>query len=490
MLFQTKIAQENLEVEIGKLATQASGSALVTLGQTTVLTTCQKGEIKPGTDFLPLSCNYEERFYAAGKILGSRFIRRESRPSTEAILISRTIDRGIRPLFPSELKNEIQIISTCLSWDKKNDPGLVAALGTSIALLVSDIPWHGPLATIRIGRAGEEFVLNPDYLQREEGILDLLISAIEEEDELLINMIELEGGEIPEEMLLEAIDFGRDSLQQLIDFQKKIKEKIGKEKVYPCYLGLKIDKTLEKEVKNFLEEEFKKVLFQKDKQKREKELKELKEKFLEKFNQEKEEKNELIRNIFEKEKTRIFKEIVLEKEERPDKRKLDEIREIEVKVNVLPRIHGSAIFSRGETKALSILTLGAPGDQQLFQEMEIQGKKRFLHHYNFPPYSTGDVGFLRGPGRREIGHGMLAEKALFSLIPKFEDFPYTIRVVTEIVSSNGSTSMASVSAASLALMDGGVPIKRPAAGISIGLISDEKFKNYKLLRLGIRKSTN
>ncbi len=482
MLFKTKIGEENLEVEIGELATQASGSALVKLGQTTVLATCQKGEIREGIDFLSLTCNYEERFYAAGKILGSRFIRRESRPSTEAILISRVIDRGIRPLFPDGFKNEVQIISTCLSWDKKNDPGLVAALGTSMALSVSEIPWNGPLATIRIGKIGEEFILNPDYLQREEGELDLFISVVNGKNGLLANMIELEGEEILEETLLEAFDFAQPTLQNLIDFQKEIREKTGKEKIYPSYLELEKDEKLEKKARKLLEGQLKEILFQGDKQKREKELKELKEKFLEEFSREKEEKKGFLKDVFEKEKTRIFEKTLLEKNERPDKRKLDEIREIDVKVNVLPRTHGSAIFTRGETKVLSILTLGAPEDQQLLQGMEIQGKKRFLHHYNFPPYSTGEVAPLRSPGRREIGHGMLAEKALFPLIPKFEDFPYTIRVVSEIVASNGSTSMASVSAASLALMDGGVPIKRPAAGIAIGLVTiDEEFSNYKIL---------
>ena len=481
MKFKTKIKEQELEVQIGGLAIQASGSCLIKLGETAILSTCQMGEERKGLDFFPLTCNYEERFYAAGKIMGSRFMRRESRPSLEAILTTRVIDRGIRPLFPKELKNEIQVISICLSWDKKNDPALLAALGSSIALSISEIPWKGPVATLRVGKINNEFILNPDYAQRQEGELDLLISAIEENKELLINMIEFEAKQVSEDTVLQAMDFVQPFLRQLIDFQKELIKDTAKEKVSIPDLTEESIK-LQGKAKKFLQGKLEQVLYQKEKQIRQAGLKNLKQGFLEEMNKDlKEEKQGLLEDIFEKEKARILRKGILEQEKRPDGRKLDEIREIAMEVGVLPQTHGSGIFTRGETKALSILTLGAPGDQQLSEGMEFSGKKRFLHHYNFPPYSTGEVGSLRGPGRREIGHGMLAEKAILPLLPKFEDFPYTIRVVSEILSSNGSTSMASTSAAVLALMDGGVPIERPVAGIAIGLITGEKLSQYKVL---------
>ncbi len=481
MEFKTELGKHKLEVQIGNLALQASGSSLIKLGETTLLITCQKGEKKSTLDFFPLTCNYEERFYAAGKILGSRFIRRETRPTTEAVLISRLVDRIIRPLFPENFKNEVQVIATCLSWDTESDPAILAVLGSSIALSVSEIPWHGPIGVVRIGKIGENFILNPTYLEREKSELDLVISGVEKEEEILINMLEFQGEEISEQTVLEAFDFAKPYLKKLIDFQKELTKKTGKEKIPLSPVSKDAD--LEKEIKKLLEKKLEKVLYQKDKQKRQEDSESLKEKILEKLEEkflktpikdvEKEEKIEEALRIFKEEKEKILRENILKKEKRPDGRKLDEIRQIKTEVGILPRIHGSGIFTRGETKALSILTLGAPGDQQLLDGMEIRGKKRFLHHYNFPPYSVGEVGPLRGPGRREIGHGALAEKALLPLIPKFEDFPYTIRVVSEILSSNGSTSMASISAATLALMDGGVPIQRGAAGIAIGLFIDE-----------------
>ncbi len=479
MDFETEIGKYKLEVQIGKLALQSSGSCLIKLGETSVLVTSQKGEETDCLDFFPLTCSYEERYYAAGKILGSRFIRREGKPTTEAVLISRLIDRIIRPLFPEDLKTEIQVIATCLSWDTENDPAILAALGSSIALSVSDIPWQGPVGVVRVGKIGDEFILNPDYSQREKSELDLVISGVEKNGEILINMLELQGNEVSEKTVLESFDFAEPFLKKLIDFQKEIIKKKGKEKILPS--PFEITPKLEKEVKKILGEKLKIALYQKEKKKRESDLKSLKEKILEKIGKEfGEEKNEEALIIFQKEKEKILRKNILENEKRPDGRRLDEIREIKAEVGVLSRTHGSGIFTRGETKALSILTLGAPSDQQLLEGMEIRGKKRFLHHYNFPPYSVGEVRPLRGPGRREIGHGALAEKALFPLIPKFENFPYTIRVVSEILSSNGSTSMASVSATTLALMDGGVPIERPAAGIAIGLITDKKTtqKNY------------
>jgi polyribonucleotide nucleotidyltransferase len=481
MKFETKIGEQKLEVQVDGLAMQASGSCLIKLDDTVILSTCQKGEERKDLDFSPLTCNYEERFYAAGKILGSRYIRRESRPTVEAILISRAVDRGIRPLFPKELKNEVQVVSTCLSWDGKNDPAVLAALGSSIVLSISEIPWQGPVATIRVGRVNEKFILNPSYPQREESELDLLISAVEENEELLINMIELESQQVSEDIVLEAVDFARPFLKRLIDFQKYLTKSAGKEKISIPILSEE-NSELKKKTKKFLEGKLKSALYQKNKQTRQADLKNLKQEFFEKMKESASEGgNGLLEAIFEKTKTQILRKTILLEEKRPDGRKLDETREISVEVGILPRTHGSGIFTRGETRALSILTLGAPGDQQFMEDMTFSGKKRFLHHYNFPPYSTGEVKPMRGPGRREIGHGMLAEKAILPLLPKFEDFPYAIRVVSEILSSNGSTSMASTSATVLALMDGGVPLERPAAGIAIGLITGEKLSDYKIL---------
>jgi len=492
MQFKKKLGKHDLEVRTGEFAIQASGSCLIKLGETTILATSQIGEERQDIDFFPLSCEYEERYYAVGKILGSRFIRREGRPSTEAILISRLVDRSIRPLFPKNLKNEVQVIATCLSWDGENDPATLALLGSSIALSISEIPWMGPVGAVRVGKVGERLILNPNYEEREDAELDLVISGIEENGHVLTNMIELRGEEVSETDVLKAIEFAKPFLKEIIEFQKEIRKKTGKEKI--TISPPPDDSDLREKVNKLLGTRLKNALYQREKLKRQNELEKLKEEVLEKISQElesspsqelknKEEKISSVKRIFEEEKRRILRENILEKEERPDGRKLDEVRKIEAEVGILPRTHGSGVFTRGETKALSILTLGSPSDQQLLEGMEISGKKRFLHHYNFPPYSVGETKPLRGPSRREIGHGMLAEKALFPLIPTFEDFPYTIRIVSEILSSNGSTSMASVSAASLALMDGGVPIKRPAAGIAIGLVTKEgdELKNYKIL---------
>lgn len=487
--FQVKLAKKEIKVEVGGLAEQASGCCLIKSGETSVLVTAQIGEEREELGFFPLTCDYEERYYAAGRIGGSRFIRREGRPSAEAVLNSRMIDRAIRPLFSENLKSEVQVIATCLSWDAQNDPVVAGLLGASLTLLISEIPWQGPIGVVRIGKIDNNFILNPTYEERENGKLDLVFSGIEEEGEILVNMIDGKGEEIGEETVLEAFEFAEPYLKTLIDFQKDIAKKIGKEKIKLEKAVLEPD--LEKAIKKFLEKRLEKAFYQKDKQKRNNDLESLREELREKIEKEfepasaeamadKEEKIKQALTIFEKEKERILKENILQKEKRPDGRKLDEVREIEAKVGILPRTHGSGFFSRGETKVLSILTLGAPGDQQLIEGMEMVGKKRFLHHYNFPPYSVGEVRPLRGPGRREIGHGMLAEKALFPLIPSFEEFPYTVRVVSEMLSSNGSTSMASVSGASLALMDAGVPIRRAAAGIAIGMIK-ESDKNWKLL---------
>ena len=484
--FQIEIGGRELSVEISNLAEQASGSCFVRYGDTEVLATAVMSKYERGEEgFFPLTVDYEERYYAAGKILGSRYIRRESRPSDEAITTSRLIDRTIRPLFPENLKRETQVIITCLSWDRENDPDIIGLIAASIAISESEIPWSGPITVVRIGRLKNgEMIINPTYAEREMSDLDLVLAAVSseasaKEEGILINMIEAEAAEVPEEVILKAVDFARPYLEKIINFQNQIIREVAKEKIK--IETLPQDLELEKEIKEFLGDRLEKVLFPR-KTERVEDISVLKEELI--FYIEGKYpgmgKGKYVKDFFEKEIERLIHENIILKERRPDGRKLDELREISCQVGLLPRTHGSGLFCRGQTKALSILTLGTPGDVKLLQGMEIIGKKRFMHHYNFPPYSTGEVKPIRGPGRRDIGHGMLVEKALLSLIPSFEDFPYTMRIVSEILSSNGSTSMASVSSSSLALMDAGVPIKEPAAGIALGLMQDKKG-NYKIL---------
>jgi len=463
MKFNLKLADKELKIEFKDLAEQADGSVFVSLGDTLVLTTAViSKQDRENLGFFPLTVEYLERYYAAGKIKGSRYIKREGRPSDEAICNSRLIDRAIRPRFPKHLKREVQVISTVLSWDGENDPDILGLLGASIALFISDIPWQGPLGVVRVCQKDGKFILNPSYEEREGNDLDIVFAGVEKDGDVLINMIEGNSEEVSEKTILGAFDFAENFLKKIIVFQKEIRKKIGKEKMV---LAEPVkDDALEREIKKFLEGKLEKAISEK----RIEELKEELSSFVEEDAQ-----RQYAFDFLDQEIDRLVHENIVKYNKRPDGRKLDELREISCQAGLLPRTHGSGLFCRGKTKSLSILTLGAPGDQQLLEGMEIVAKKRFMHHYNFPPYSAGGVGPLRGPGRREIGHGVLAEKALLPLIPDFEDFPYTMRIVTEILSSNGSTSMASVSSSSLALMDAGVPIKRPAAGIAMGLAGNK-----------------
>ncbi|OGZ22519.1 MAG: polyribonucleotide nucleotidyltransferase [Candidatus Nealsonbacteria bacterium RIFCSPHIGHO2_12_FULL_38_18] len=482
MKFELKLGEKILMVEINDLAEQASGSAIVQLGDTLVLAACvMSKETREDLDFFPLTVEYQEKYYAAGKIKGPRYIKRESRPSDEAICNSRLIDRAIRPLFPECLKNDVQVVATVLSWDAENDPDTIGLISASLALAVSNIPWGGPVAAVRVGRKEGKFILNPNYGERERCDLDILFAGVIEKGKLLVNMIEGGSEEAEDSAVLEAFDFAEKYLKDIVLFQEEIIKKIGKKK--SVIKALEKDSDFEKEIQNFLGEKLEKVLYQKDKSKREDDVFNL-ENDLISFIGEKYPnggKKKYVRDYFEKEIDRVIKGNILKNDRRPDLRKLDEVREIGCQVAILPRTHGSGLFMRGQTKALSILTLGAPGDQQILEGMEICGKKRYMHHYNFPPYCSGETGPMRGPGRREIGHGMLAEKAILPLIPSIDEFPYTIRVVTEILSSNGSTSMASVSSSSLALMDAGVPVRAPAAGIAIGLVHDKETGEFKIL---------
>jgi len=489
--FKLEIGGRELKVEVRNLAEQASGSVLVQYGDTLVLATAVISDQDiEGAGFFPLTVDYEERYYAAGKILGSRYMRREGRPSDEAILTSRFIDRAIRPRFPQHLKREVQVVVTCLSWDGENDPDTIGLIAASLALSISDIPWSGPIASLRIGREEEKFILNPVYSQREKADLDLALAGIESSishllgnkkgDGIIINMVEGEGKEVSENLVSEAVEFAKPHLEKIIEFQKEIIKNVGKGKIKieePIQ-----DLELEKEIKDFLSPKLENALYQQNKVDRKDNISALKEELLYYIEGKYPEmgKQGYAKDFFEKEIERTVHKNIIKSEKRPDGRKIDEIRKIQTEAGLLPRTHGSGLFIRGQTKALSILTLGAPGDVRLLEGMEIVGKKRFMHHYNFPPYSAGEIKPMRGPGRREIGHGMLVEKALLHLVPSFDDFPYTIRIVTEILSSNGSTSMASVSSSSLALMDAGVPIKEPATGIALGLMQDNQG-NYKIL---------
>ncbi len=481
--FKTEWAGRELKVELGRMAQQANGSVLITYGQTMVLATVAASQEPKEVSYLPLSVYYEEKLYAAGKIKSSRFIKREGQASNEAVLTARMIDRIIRPCFDKKIRNEIQAVVTVLSFDKENDPDVPALLAVSLALGISDIPWPEPVGAVRIGSSlvGEEasqkeWLLNPPYQAREENALDLVVAGKNGR----INMIEGEAGEISEDDVLSAISFAQPHIKQIIDFQNKIITEINPAKVsFPIEQA---DSALLEEMRSWLGEKLEKVLYQPGKSHRMEELGELEKGLIEQLGRGDEEKIKQIKELFEEEIDRLIHKNILEasagEEKRPDGRKLDEVREIKSQTGILPRAHGSGLFQRGETQALSVCTLGAPGEEQLVDGMEIEEKRRFMHHYNFPPFCTGETGPIRGPGRREIGHGVLAERALLPLIPKKDDFPYIIRVVSEILSSNGSSSMAAVSGSSLALMDAGVPLKRHVSGVAMGLVmsSPEKYK--------------
>lgn len=474
---------KTITLEFSRLAEQTNGSVITKMGETVILANVvMSKEDKPEIDYFPLLVDYEEKYYAVGKIYGSRFVRRETRPSEIAILTGRLIDRVIRPLFPKNLRREVQLVITCLSIDEENDPDILGIIAASAALATSDIPWNGPIAGIRIGWAENTgFIINPSYKEREGLALDLIVGGTKEK----INMLEAGAKEVPEEIILEAVQIAQKEISKLISAQEKIfSELLPKPKI--DISTKEIDSQLIAEVKNFLKDKLETAFFVPDKKSRQNNLRDLEILLLNHF-QEKNYQNELteIKFIFHEEINALLENSILEKEKRPDNRHLEEIRPIEAIIDILPRTHGSALFVRGTTQALSVVTLGAPGDTLTLQGMEITGEKRFIHHYNFPAYSVGEIGPLRGPGRREIGHGALAEKALMSLIPPKETFPYTIRVVSEILSSNGSTSMASVCASSLALMAAGVPLKEPVAGIAMGLITGKSSaaekEKYKIL---------
>ncbi len=487
--FETEFGGRTLRFEIGRLAQQATQSVWCQYGDTVALATVVLGQVKEGQDYFPLQVDFEERLYAAGRIKGSRFIKREGRASDEAILTGRLIDRSIRPLFNKDLKNELQVVITILSVDQENDSDVPALLAASAALALSDIPWDGPIGGLRIGRVENEFVLNPTYEARLKSDLDLFVAGTAEK----ILMIEAGAEQIPENSMQEAMEFGLKHLGKLSEFIRSVQKEVGKPKRNLADLLLKKEEDEETQI---TESNIQKVHewfsthaaqyltngLNVTKKSRKESVSTLKIDLDEYLKQEqigKEKRKKLlslIDGLVEKEITRA----ILEEGKRVDGRGLDDIRALSCEVGVLPRTHGSGLFSRGETQVLTIATLGSPGDEQTLDSMEEVGKKRYMHHYNFPGYSVGEVKRMMGPGRREIGHGALAEKALLPVIPTKEEFPYTIRLVSEVLGSNGSSSMGSVCGSSLALMDAGIPIKEPVAGIAMGLASNEKGA-YKIL---------
>ena len=477
--FTKKIANQDLTLEVSPLAERTNAAVLATYGETAVLVTAVMEGKDRDVDYLPLAVDYEEKFYAAGKILGSRFIRREGRPSDEAILSGRVIDRTIRPLFDHRIRRPLQIVVTVLSYDEENDPVFPALIAASTALGISDIPWNGPVAGVGTAKLGNEIVLNPknsDLKNSGKVEFDAFIAGTNN----AINMVELAGNSADEADILEAASYALTGINELVSWQNEIIEEIGQPK---AEMKLKEPKAeLVEVVKSFLADKLEAAVYTKGDTHYSGALNKVKtnlNEHLKSLNSSEEDLKDAD-SLFESELEELVCRNVLDSDRRPDGRKLDEVRDLHSEVAVLPRVHGSALFIRGNTQALAVATLGAPGAVQLIETIEFSGKKRFLLHYNFPPYSVGEARSFRGPGRRDIGHGALAEKAIIPLIPTAEEFPYTVRVVSEILSSNGSSSMATVSAVSLALMDAGVPIRQPAAGIAVGLVLAPDGR-YKLL---------
>lgn len=465
-IFKTDLAGRPFTVETGKLAQLSNGSCLVTYGETVVLVNANSSkEPKEGIDFFPLSVDYEEKLYSVGKIPGG-FIKREARPSEKAILTSRLIDRPIRPLFPKGYRNDVQVIATVLSVDHDCAPDVAAMIGSSIALSISDIPFMGPTASVNVGLVDGELIINPTSAQRENTDLDLIISGTKE----AVMMIEAGCKEVSEGQMLEAIMFGHDEIKKIVAFIEEIALEVGKPKQESKLI--KVDEEIDVAVKEYASDKILSALKTFDKTERNENLDKVKEETIEFFAEQFEGRIKQVKEVLGSIVKKQFRQMIIKENIRPDDRVLDEIRPISVEVAVLPKTHGSGLFTRGQTQALTIATLGSLGEAQRIDGLGEEDTKRYMHHYNFPPYCTGEAKFLRGPARREIGHGALVERALEPMIPSPEDFPYAIRVVSEVMSSNGSSSQASVCGSTLALLDAGVPIKGMVAGIAMGLIKE------------------
>lgn len=468
--FETTFAGRKLIVETGKMAGLANGSCLVRYGDTAVLVNVTMSkEPREGIDFLPLSVDYEERLYAVGKIPGG-YIKREGRPTTKAILVSRVIDRPMRPLFPKDYRNDTSINVLVLAVDPDILPEVPASIGASIALNISDIPFDVLVGTTKVGLVNDELVLNPNLEQREKSKLDLTVSATPEK----VCMIEAGADQVPDEKMLEAIKLAHEEIKGLCKFIDNIKSEVGKKKVE--YKSFEVPQDLKEFIASIATEKFELAVQTKDKNQRDENVSKVnefvKEEYIKKYGQELYDENKsMISEALYKAEKMAVRSLVIEESKRVDGRGLDEIRELSAEVGLFERVHGSALFSRGLTQVLSMVTLGSISEEQTFDGLDEEVTKRYIHHYNFPPYSVGEARPARGPGRREIGHGALAERALEPVIPSKEEFPYTIRVVSEVLSSNGSTSQGSICGSTLALMDAGVPIKEPVAGISTGLFT-------------------
>jgi polyribonucleotide nucleotidyltransferase len=464
-VLERSVAGRALSIQIGKFAQQASGAVAVQYGNTVVLVTaCVSSEPREGVDFVPLTVDYEERLYAAGKIPGS-FIRREGRPTEEAVITSRLIDRSLRPLLSKEFHNDVQVVATVLSVDQENDPDICALIGASAALTLSDIPFFGPISAMHVGYIDDALVVNPTLPQIEDSLLDLLVASSKEN----VVMVEAGAREVSEEILLEAIKLGHEANQEIIELQEELQRTYGKAKVE--IKSKELAPELSSQIASILGEKLSQVLEEPGKLQRDKALTSLKEetrdKLVDSFSEDE------INFAFETQLKAAVRGKILQTRRHLDGRQTKEIRPISCEVGILPRTHGSGLFARGETQVLTITTLGSTKREQLLDGLGLEETKRFMHHYNFPPFSTGEVKRIGTTGRREIGHGALVERAIAPVLPSEDDFPYTIRLVSEVLSSYGSTSMASACASTLSLMDAGVPIKAPVAGIAMGLVTGE-----------------
>ena len=477
-VFKTTWGGRPLQIEVGQLAKQANGAVLVRYGDTVVLSAAVASKEAKDTDFFPLTINYEEKMYAAGKIPGG-FIKREGRPSTEATLTARLIDRPIRPMFAEGFRNEVQVTNIVMSVETDCSPAMAAMLGSSLALSISDIPFDGPIAGVEVGRVNGEYVLNPTVEQAEQTDIELTVAGTKQ----AINMVESGAKEVSEKDMLGALLFGFDAIKELVAFQEEIVQAVGKEKMEVTLL--QVDEVLKKEIFDASYATMKAAVMTEEKLAREDNIEQVKidirEAYAEKFAGHEDEDHLLkeVKQITEDLEKDVVRELITIDKIRPDGRKLDEIRPLSSEVSLLPRVHGSGLFTRGQTQALSACTLASLGEHQIIDGLGVEVSKRFIHHYNFPQFSVGSTGRAGSPGRREIGHGALGERALAQVIPSEEEFPYTIRLVAEVLESNGSSSQASICAGTLALMDAGVPIKAPVAGIAMGLVSDGE--NYTIL---------
>ena len=476
--FEMTFAGRPLVVEVGQVAKQANGAVVVRYGDTTVLSTAVMSKKMATADFFPLQVNHEEKMYAAGKFPGG-FNKREGRPSTDATLTARLIDRPIRPMFAEGFRNEVQVINTVLSYDENASAPMAAMFGSSLALSISDIPFNGPIAGVQVAYAAEDFIINPSASDKDVSQLDLTVAGTKE----AINMVESGAQELSEDIMLQALLKGHEAIQELVDFQNYIVAAVGKEKAEVELL--QVDAELKVEIETAYYDQLAKAVQVEEKLAREAATQTVKEEVLASYQErfaEDEDKETILRDvveILEQMEHAEVRRLITEDKVRPDGRRVDEIRPLDAEIDFLPKVHGSGLFTRGQTQALSVLTLAPMSDTQLIDGLDPEYKKRFLHHYNFPQYSVGDTGRYGAPGRREIGHGALGERALAQVLPSVEEFPYAIRLVAEVLESNGSSSQASICAGTLALMAGGVPIKAPVAGIAMGLISDGT--NYTVL---------